>query len=57
MADTNQIINRMNSGKLTAQDKKLIQVALAQVASDKKGKTIGGRPIVARLPHGMDIVK
>jgi hypothetical protein len=52
-----QIITRLSSGKLNEQDKKLIKDLLNRAASDQKGKTIGGRPIVAKLPHGMDIVK
>lgn len=52
-----QIVTRLSSGKLNDQDKKLIKDLLNRAASDQKGKTIGGRPIVAKLPHGMDIVK
>jgi hypothetical protein len=52
-----ELIQRLKSGKLTPNDIKRIEKVLAEAEKDQAGKTIGGRPIVARLPHGMDIVK
>ena len=57
MEQYTEIIDRLKSGKLTDQDKKDLENLLKQAASDTKGETIGGRPVVAKLPHGMDVVK
>ena len=52
-----EVIERMSVGKLTDTDKELIKELLTRDAKDRTGETVGGRPVVAKLPHGMDVVK
>lgn len=57
MPNRAELVQRLKAGKLTASDIKQIEKLLAVAEKDQAGKTIGGRPVIARLPHGMDIVK
>jgi hypothetical protein len=49
--------SRLTSGKLSDDDKKFIDVLLAQAEREGLGEHADQRRVVARLPHGMDVVK
>ncbi len=52
------IRERLKSGKLTEDDIKKIGDLLDQSDSDGGDMgSVGGRRVVAKLPHGMDVVK
>jgi hypothetical protein len=51
------IRDRLSSGNLSDDDIKKIVALLDREKSGGDLGTIGGRPIVARLPNGMDVVK
>ena len=57
MQNRAELVKRLKAGKLTASDVKQIEKLIAVAEKDQGGQTVGGRPIIARLPHGMDIVK
>jgi hypothetical protein len=45
---------RLKGGKLTAEDVE----ALEELIDERVGaEKIGGRPVIAHLPHGMDVIK
>lgn len=51
------IRERLGAGSLSDDDKKYIDLLLAQAERQGLGEKIGDRRVVARLPNGMDIVK
>lgn len=54
--DYTQLKKRLKANKLTADDIRKLEELVARAETDEAG-TVGGRRIVARLPHGMDVVK
>jgi hypothetical protein len=53
-----QLQTRLNKGSLTASDVKELNALIANALGSSKGrKTLGGRPIIASLPGGLDVVK
>jgi hypothetical protein len=53
--DVKAIRERLRSGKLTPHDVEYIEQQLGQHGGSLG--EIGGRPIVAHLPNGLDVVK
>lgn len=53
--DIGGLRERLKSKKLTDDDIRRIDGLLAKEAGE--AESIGGKRIVARLPHGMDVVK
>jgi hypothetical protein len=51
------IRERLKAGKLTGDDIKLLDELALRAEEAAKGPSVAGRPIVARLPFGMDILK
>jgi hypothetical protein len=51
------IRSRLKAGKLSDDDKSFIDGLLALAERQGLGERAGERRVVARLPHGMDIVK
>jgi hypothetical protein len=49
--------SRLSKNALTKEDQAFIKMLLTKTEQDAKGKSVGGRPIVAKLPYGMDIIK
>jgi len=49
--------SRLKAGSLLDDDKRFIDLLLAQAERDGLGQKIGDRRVVARLPNGMDVVK
>jgi hypothetical protein len=54
-ADLKSLRDRLKSKKLSDDDVSRIDAILAREAGEHE--TIGGKRIVAHLPHGMDVVK
>lgn len=48
---------RLNGGKLTPEDVRYLDALAAKAEAEGLGEKVGDRRVVARLPHGMDIVK
>ncbi|HVG29354.1 MAG TPA: hypothetical protein VM864_06505 [Pyrinomonadaceae bacterium] len=51
---------RLRSGALTAEDKQRLEEIISLLEGGKADAslgTVGGRPIIARLPGGLDVVK
>jgi hypothetical protein len=55
--DLQQVRERLRAGKLTSEDAKLLEEILVREDDLRKGVSSTGRPIIAHLPYGMDIVK
>lgn len=60
--DISSVKDRLREGKLTDDDVRTLEDLLTQAEEatrlkDSASETIGERKIIARLPHGMDIVK
>ena len=59
--DFGQLKERLKSGSLTSKDVKRLEKLISQSegaagAAGSLGK-VGGRPIIARLPGGLDVIK
>ena len=52
-SDSNDLKNRLRKGELTADDIAYLERLVDQATT----MTVGGRPIVARLPGGLDVIK
>lgn len=53
--DIGGLRERLKGKKLTDDDIKKLDSILAREAGE--GEMVGGKRVVARLPHGMDVVK
>ena len=51
-----KIRERLKAGKLTDDDVKMLDELLLHAEQSALG-TVGGRPIIARLPGGLDLIK
>jgi hypothetical protein len=48
---------RLGSNQLSDDDRRFIDLLLAQAERQGLGEKVGDRRVVARLPNGMDVVK
>jgi hypothetical protein len=52
-----EVRERLKSGKLTPDDIHYLDGLAAKAEAEGLGEKIGDRRVVARLPHGMDVIK
>jgi hypothetical protein len=55
--DLEGLRERVNSRALTEEDFALLEQLLQRAEAPAEGDTVAGRPVVARLPFGMDVIK
>ena len=58
--DYAQLKENLRSGSLTKEDVKRLEEIISHLEREEAGTTlgtVGGRPIIARLPGGLDVVK
>jgi len=47
----------LSSGTLTDDERKMLEELFNQIYSAQSLGSVGGRPIIARLPGGLDVIK
>jgi hypothetical protein len=52
-----EVRERLRTGKLTTDDTRILEELVLRTVEDVKGGTVAGRPVVASLPFGMDVIK
>ena len=55
--DLKGLAARLKARTLTTGDAAVLAEVLKRYTEGTKGKSVAGRPIVARLPFGMDVIK
>lgn len=48
---------RLRGNKLTPEDLRYLEGLVAKADAEGLGEKIGDKRVIARLPHGMDIIK
>jgi hypothetical protein len=52
-----EVRDRLKANKLTQEDIHFLLGLTAKATEEGLGEQVGGKRVVARLPHGMDVVK